>query len=403
MATHIADTMKLIDDAVNGYSENVFKTFGEPVAQMLEAMGLVGIAFIAINSLTQWAPVRASEYIKWSVRYVLVFAVATSWASFQPIYSIITETPGSVGAALLGATDAPSLNAALDRMITGLFDFSDRAANQSRLIGISITSVLVWVLGALMACVAIIVTSIGKIGLAMAISLAPIFVPTLLFKATNSLFEAWAKFTIGFAMIPLVSAGIMGAVVGVGEGMIDDAGKATELSQAAGFLIVGLGAVIMMAKVPDMVSGLAGTIVATTSGLQEARSAASASKMASFRAIDAARPRVAQSFSAVGAARAAEPGQRVAALLQDAKATSDARKKNREAIGQKHAERGSVVSRAERREAGRAGMIEAARTNKTTRKSNEASKRDGKGPDPDSAAVQLVKAQLESLKRQNKA
>ncbi|MEN9062731.1 type IV secretion system protein [Ponticoccus litoralis] len=163
MATHIADTMKLIDDAVEGYSKSVFETFGEPVAKMVDAMGIVGVAFIAANALLQWAPIRASDYMKWSIRYILVFAVATSWASFQPIYTIITETPGSIGAALLGATDAPNLNEALDRMITGLFDFSDRAGDQSGLIGISITSVLVWVLGALMACVAIIVTSIGKL------------------------------------------------------------------------------------------------------------------------------------------------------------------------------------------------------------------------------------------------
>lgn len=392
MATHIADTMKLIDDAVEGYSKSVFETFGEPVAKMVDAMGIVGVAFIAANALLQWAPIRASDYMKWSIRYILVFAVATSWASFQPIYTIITETPGSIGAALLGATDAPNLNEALDRMITGLFDFSDRAGDQSGLIGISITSVLVWVLGALMACVAIIVTSIGKIGLAMSVSLAPVFVPTLLFKATNSLFESWAKFTIGFAMIPLVSAGIMGAVVGVGEGMIDDAGKAKEMSQAAGFLIVGLGAVIMMAKVPDMVSGLAGTIVATTSGLQEARSAASASKTVGSRAIDATRPRVTQGMSAAGAARAAQPGNRVAAALQDAKMTSDAMKRNREKIGQKHAERGSVVSRAERWEAGRAGMIEAARSNKAARTTEEV--RRHKGEDEDSAKIKLIRAQV---------
>lgn len=400
MATHIADTMKLIDDAVEGYSKSVFETFGEPVARMVEAMGIVGVAFIAANALLQWTPIRVSEYMKWSVRYILVLAVATSWASFQPIYNIITETPGSIGAALLGATESPNLNQALDRMITGLFDFSDRAAEESGMIGISITSVLVWVLGALMACVAIIVTSIGKIGLAMAVSLAPVFVPALLFKTTNSLFESWAKFTTGFALIPLVLAGIMGAVVGVGEGMIDDAGKATELSQAAGFLIVGLGAVIMMAKVPDMVSGLAGTIVATTRGLQEARNTASAGKMVSSRAIDAARPRVMQGMSAAGAARAAQPGNRVAAALQDAKMTSDAMKKNRETIGQKHAERGSVVSRAERREAGRAGMIEAARANKAARTTGEVRRQAGEGED--SAKIKLIRAQVARASQRRK-
>lgn len=255
-----------------------------------------------------WVPIRVSEYMKWGVRYVIITAVATTWAQFQPIYDIVTNTPGAVGAELLGATGAPNLNTALDQMITGLFDFSDRAAEESGMFSISLTSVLVWVVGALMACVAIIVTGIGKIGLAMSISLAPIFIPTLMFKATGNLFESWVRFTIGFALIPLVTAGIMGAIVGIGQGMISEADAAAELSDAAGFLIVGAGAIFMMANVPTMVNGLSGTFVATANGINEMRKGGEMAKDAGQRATDAAAPRVAQAVSAVGAARNALPG-----------------------------------------------------------------------------------------------
>ena len=46
MATHIQDTLDLIDDKIAGYAESVFATFGDEVATMLQAMGLVGICFI---------------------------------------------------------------------------------------------------------------------------------------------------------------------------------------------------------------------------------------------------------------------------------------------------------------------------------------------------------------------
>lgn len=367
MATFVADTLDKIDTAIDGYAEGVFASFAGPVATMMQAMGLVGIAFIALNSLMQWMPIRVTEYSKWSVRYIVVTAVATTWAQFQPIYEIITNTPGAIGAELLGATGAPNLNTALDEMITGLFDFSDRAAEESGLFSISLTSVLVWVVGALMACVAIIVTGIGKIGLAMSVSLAPVFIPSLMFKATGNLFESWVRFTVGFAMIPLVTAGIMGAIVGIGQGMISDATGAAELSDAAGFLIVGAGAIFMMANVPTMVNGLAGTFVATASGINEMRKGGEMAKGAAQKATDAAAPRAAQMSSAMGAAKNAIPGGRVNAAMQDMRATQAAMKQGREKIGQKNAERGKLTSRAERREAGRAAMIETARSNAQNR------------------------------------
>ena len=129
------------------------------------------------------------------------------------------------------------------------------------------------VLGALMACVAILVSALAKIGLAMAISFAPIFIASLLFNATRQLFEAWTRFTLGFALIPLVLAGVMGAVIGVGQSLVSTASGATEISQAAAFIIVVFAAVFMMYQIPSLVTGLAGSIVTTGTGLAEARAA----------------------------------------------------------------------------------------------------------------------------------
>ncbi len=211
--------------------------------------------------------IRVSEYIRWGVRYVVVTAVATSWAQFEPIYNIVTNTPGAIGAELIGATGAPNLNVAFDAMIAALFEFSDRLADESGLIGISMASILVWIIGGLMAAAAIIVISLGKIGLAMAVALAPFFIPTLMFKATSNLFESWVRFTLGFAMIPLVMAGVIGAIVGIGQGMIADAAGASKLADAAGFVIVGVGAVFLTMQVPTLVNSLSGTITATANGM----------------------------------------------------------------------------------------------------------------------------------------
>ncbi|WMS45225.1 type IV secretion system protein (plasmid) [Acuticoccus sp. MNP-M23] len=369
MATFIADTLDKVDTAIAGYAETVFGNFSGAVSTTLQAMGVVGLAFIALNSLVQWVPIRVTEYTRWMVRYIVIMMIATSWAQFQPIYNIVTNTPGDLGAALLSASGPSDLNTALDEMITGLFDFSERANDESGFLSISLTAVIVWIVGALMACVAIIVSCIAKVGLAMAISLAPIFIPTLMFKASGNLFESWVRFTLGFALIPLVLAGVMGAIVGIGQSMIVEAADAYELSDAAGFLIVGAAAIFLMIQVPTLVNGLAGTFVATANGVAIARGGAGAAQGGMKSMTQMATPRIAQLGSAVGAANAAGGGvgTRVGVAMQDAKQTSAAMRENREKIGQRNMERGQRTSFGERNEAGRAAMVQQVRENKNAR------------------------------------
>jgi|GEM_PF-334553 len=274
MATHISDTLTLIDTAIASYAQSVFTAFGGPVSTMIQAGGLVGLMLIAANAILQFVPIRMSSYFTWGIRYVMILSVATTWSQFQPIYTILTNTPGDIGAALLTATNAPNLNLAMDEMVTAIFDFSDRASEESGWLGISLTSVVLIVLGALMACVAILISALAKVGLAMAVSFAPVFIACLMFNATRSLFESWTRFTIGFALIPLVLAGVMGSVIGVGQSLVGGAGSASTISAAAGFIIVIFAAIFMMFNIPSLVTGLAGTIVTTGTGVAEARAAA---------------------------------------------------------------------------------------------------------------------------------
>ncbi|PJN94286.1 conjugal transfer protein, partial [Amaricoccus sp. HAR-UPW-R2A-40] len=280
MATYIQDTLDLIDATVATYAESVFVDFAGPVTTTIRLGGLVALALLAINVIMQWAPLRVTDFAKWSVRYLIILAVATSWSQFVPFYDMLTNVPTSVGAALLDISGTASLNEALDQMVTSIFDFSDRAADESGFFSVSLLSIVLAIIGALMACVAILVSGIAKVGLAMAVSLAPIFIATLLFRGTSDLFNSWAKFTLGFALIPMVLAGVMGVIVGIGSALIPDVATAGSISEGAGFLIVALAAIFLMSQVPTMVNGLAGTVVATASGVREARQMAGGAAMA---------------------------------------------------------------------------------------------------------------------------
>ena len=339
MATFVESTLTNLDSAISGYAENSFAAFAGPIATVCQLMGVVGVAFIALNALTQWVPIRVSEYLKWGMRYVIVTAVATSWAQFLPIYEIITNTPGALGAKLMGIVGAPNLNTAFDAMITTLFDFSDTLADEASMFSISMASIVVWIIGGLMAAAAIIVIALGKIGLAMAIALAPVFIPALMFRATSNLFESWVRFTIGFALIPLVMAGVVGAVVGIGEAMVGDAASATVLEDAAAFLIVGVGAVFLTMQVPTLVNGLSGTITATANGVAMALGGAGFAQAAGGRTASGMRDGYRAASPALrGEAEAWAAGGRAAAAGGDAAEARAAERQRQKAHRLKYAQ-----------------------------------------------------------------
>ncbi|TPE47313.1 type IV secretion system protein [Amaricoccus solimangrovi] len=361
MATFIVDTLAMVDATVAAYAETVFVDFGGAVTTTIRLAGIVALAFLGANVVFQWAPIRATDFAKWGMRYVMVLAIATSWAQFAPIYDILTNVPGSIGARLLDASGDVTLNEALDEMVTSIFDFSDRAADESGYFSISLLSVLLAVVGALMACVAIVVAGIGKIGLAMAISLAPVFIGTLLFKATSDLFSSWAKFTLGFAMIPLVLAGVMGAIVRIGEDLLLSVDTASTLTEAAGFLIVAMAAIFLMSQVPSMVNGLAGTVVATASGVREASMMAAgavATGGLGAAAYRAGKPMVAATAGAARAGAAAPAGQRGTAFGQELIASYQAAQIGKQRYQQRLASLGKRSTMGGEFEAGQAAMMQ---------------------------------------------
>ena len=361
MATYIADTLGEIDALVANYAQTVFADFAGPLIVTIRLAGVLSLAFLAINSILQLTPIRITDFARWGVRYVVILAVATSWAQFELIYNIVTNVPASIGGALLDASGDVNLNEALDEMVTAIFDFSDRSAEESGFLSINLLSVLLGVLGALMACVAILVSGIAKIGLAMAVSLAPVFIACLLFKATSDLFSTWAKFTLGFALIPLVLGGVMGAVLTIGGTMIADVQTAGTLSEAAPFIILTFAAIFLMIQVPTLVNGLAGSIVATGSGLREAKTAGGNAMSAAGAAgavVRTVSPALGAAASVAGAAM--RPGDQSSpqAAVERAMEIGRANKLARERNLDRMANLGRRPSAGQQFEAGQAGVTQ---------------------------------------------
>ena len=136
---------------------------------------------------------------------------------------------------------------------------------------------------------------------------------------------------------------------------------------------MALAAIFLMSQVPTMVNGLAGTVVATASGIREARQLAGGAAMAygGGKAVArAAHPTAAVLSSAVGAARATEGGMvnRGKSAAQEMIDAYVANKQSRERNQKRMANMGRRTSFGDDLEAGRAGVMQFTRERKRERR-----------------------------------
>lgn len=269
----IEDMLGKIDTAVLRYNETVFNGFAAEAVDVFQAAGTLGLALIGVNMVLQVYPMTMASGIFFMLRFAIVTLLAASWDNFEFIYDILTDFPSRAGAQFLDAAgigSAENLNASMDDIVTFATEQATKASSQSSLFGVSILGVVIGLIAGAMAAVSVLILALGKIGLAFAVSVAPIALLAYLFNFTNSLFRRWTEMTVSFAIIPLVVAAVMAAVVGVAFDVSSEVEDADTIGAALPMIVIILAAIFMMARVPQIVAGMAGSLVAG-SGLGEGR------------------------------------------------------------------------------------------------------------------------------------
>ena len=103
----------------------------------------------------------------------------------------------------------------------------------------------------------------ARIVFTLMIVIAPFMILTSLFKPTQSLFEAWSRATIGYALMPVAAAGAAGIIVAiaetVGEASVDPDSVET-VSLILPFLVILLLSAGIMVAVPSIASNLTGVV-----------------------------------------------------------------------------------------------------------------------------------------------
>ena len=216
----IQDTMDRIDAAVASNTQTVFGALHGEVGPVIAGAGVLGVAWIGVSGLLSARPAPVSAYALWILRYAVIAGVVLAWEFFEPVYHILTTVPAGIGGTMLGQPGDTVWGKA-----DGILDIFSRSDDECGLVsgsfGACIRDLIGFVVYVVFAIAIILIVGGAKIGLAFAIGLAPVFVACAMFRATGTLFATWSKWTLGFALTPMLAVGLAGLVIG-----LTDAGDA---------------------------------------------------------------------------------------------------------------------------------------------------------------------------------
>lgn len=254
----IEAVLSSIDGTVADIAETTFGSLAGDVAALVIPLGMIGFLILTINMIAQLLPMNGGAYLAWAARFMIVTSAATSWAYFQPIYDTIIALPDGISGLLMGGA---SMTSGLQNTVGQLFEAYDSMQSSAGYnVGLHITALMIGAVAIALTCAAILVIGIAKMGLAISLGLAPIFIITLLFKSTQDLFGAWSKFVLNFAMILILTAGIIGVITVLLTQFSHDANSAAGLEDMLGLLVIAISSIFFIIQVPNYAMALSGSM-----------------------------------------------------------------------------------------------------------------------------------------------
>lgn len=266
----IEDVLALVDTTVTGIAGGTYGDVVTALNPVVAAASVLLVILVGINIVIQTVPMTYGTLIGLGVRIVGINLFLT-YANFDQVYNALTNAPAEIGASFLsslsdgeitdisGGTSA-ALYSELDQLYLNALDVGTAISENGGIFVGALTSVMMFLIAALMAVVTIIVMSAAKIMLAVLIALAPVAIVCTFFKQSSPVFEAWVKLAIGFAFVPLLVAAMAGFTIATASAVAPaDLDTVETLGDALSFVVVMLLGMGLMILVPTFAQALAAT------------------------------------------------------------------------------------------------------------------------------------------------
>ena len=262
----IRDILQEVDDAIESVAESGFADSAAVVGDVLTAGGIVLLVMLGIAVVMQVRPMTFGSAFAFGLKLSLISIFAQSWDNFEVVYRIAVDVPDSIGAAILDLTDSgdeEGVYESLDSMVNRITAYGDAIGDRAGWVFGAVLGAIFFVLSALFAAVTAGIIAYARIVFTLMIVIAPFMILTSLFRPTQSLFEAWTRATIGYALMPVAAAGAAGIIVAIAAAIGDasaDPDSVATVSLILPFLVILLLSAGIMAAVPFIASNLTGVM-----------------------------------------------------------------------------------------------------------------------------------------------
>ncbi|MFK5977543.1 MAG: type IV secretion system protein [Rhizobiaceae bacterium] len=270
----VSSLMEKIDLGVTATVESSFGAVGTALEPFLLGFGAIFLILYAYSVMNDRQNFAFSDFALQIIKIIIIINLFRSWAFFDQIYQLLSNGGAQIGGFFLQAATGSSdtIYVQFDNLITFILNIASTAASKGGTFNLmpAIIGAFVGILAAFLAAAAVVIMAVAKIGLGVAISLAPIVILTLYFKGTSGFFEKWIAWGVTFALVPIIVAGILGLVIVAANGEATSAnnGVTDTIGGAMGIVTIVCSAIYFLLQVPEYAGQLAGG--AALSGLGRA-------------------------------------------------------------------------------------------------------------------------------------
>lgn len=284
-----------VDQVTLGYTAKAYQAVVSAHMSELRLMLVVYVAMFGIGVLQGMIPLTLQQVCKHILKALIIFQLATNWGTFTTFfYNVFTSGPDKLTAALLGG-NAPTTQ--LEDVYTvgieaaqnifrkaGTFDVA-----QILLAGLVILGTI------LMVGVALFLLVFAKMGLAVLLSIAPIFLAFALWKGTQGLFQGWINYLVHYAMIPVITYAVLGLALQLVQAPVNEmraAGENLTMATTTPYLLMGAITTLLCSQILKIAASLGGGITLSAMGVftrYVTRPSTAASKFVATKAAVAAK------------------------------------------------------------------------------------------------------------------
>lgn len=266
---HTTDILNKVDAITLGYTAKAFQAVVDAHSTELRLMLVAYFAFFGIAVMQGFVPLTMRQIAKHVLKALLVYSIATNWGNFTVFfYNTFTSGPDQLMSALVGGFQpSEQLGVVFDKGMAAASQIFENAGKWD--IGQMLVAFIVMVSTVLLTAYALFLLVLSKMGLAILLSLGPIFVALALWPATKGLFNSWLHYVINFSLIPVITLAFLGLIISILEGSvltIEQVGDRPLIYHTLPFLLTGSITVLLLGQVPKLASSLGSGIALSTEG-----------------------------------------------------------------------------------------------------------------------------------------